>query len=92
MTEEITSFISLQENSFSDVSKAKVLKVQKQLHKEETKNYKKNQRGAVYQRQFREKRIDGIQKLCNKEPGAAKILQQNSFNWTKKNRLCAEID
>ena len=69
-----------------------MLKVQKQLHKEETKNYKKNQRGAVYQRQFREKRIDGIQKLCNKEPGAAKILQQNSFNWTKKNRLCAEID
>ena len=55
-------------------------------------NYKKNQRGAVYQRQLREKRIDGIQKLCNKDPGAAEILQQNSFNWTKTNRLRAEID
>ena len=92
MTEEITSLISLQESIFSDVSKAKVLEVQKQLHKEEKKNYKKNQRGAVYQRQLREKRIDGIQKLCKKEPGAAEILQQNSFNWTKTNRLRAEID
>lgn len=71
LTEEITSLISLQESSFSDVSKAKVLEVQKQLHKEEKKNYKKNQRGAVYQRQLREKRIDGIQKLCKKESGAA---------------------